>query len=79
MAETELDAALEYDLAPLITSTSLLIENAVEALEVLWLVECRLLRPLDKPLIKRKSTYLGHGHVLVWIDRRPNSRDIVRA
>ena len=68
---------LERDLTRFITSTALLVENAVDALQVLWLVECGVLPVMKKPLTKEQSQCLGHGNVMVWLDRKPESLDIV--
>jgi hypothetical protein len=70
---------LERDLTRFITSTALLVENAVDALQVLWLVECGALPVMKRPLAKEQSRCLGHGNVMVWLDRKPASMDIVSA
>lgn len=69
------DAGLECDLTPLITSTSLLVEDARDALKVLWLVECGLLPPLRRPLSRKQAEWLGHGNVMVWLDNQASSLD----
>lgn len=68
---------LERDLTRFITSTALLVENAEDALRVLWLVECGVIPVMKKPLVREQSQCLGHGNVMVWLDRKPESLDIV--
>jgi hypothetical protein len=65
------------DLTPYITSTALLIDNAQDAIHVLWLVECGLLKAMPKTINKYKGVCLGHGCVLAWVDHKPNTKDIV--
>lgn len=72
-----IDTAPE-DLSHVITSTSLSVTCAQEALDVLWLVECGKLDVLRKPLRADQGVLLGHGSVLVWIDDEAQVPEDVR-
>lgn len=71
-------SSTDNNYTPPITSFALSVEDAKDALEVLWLVQCGLLPLLHRPLTEEQGKSLGHGSVLVWIDKLPDSLSNVR-
>lgn len=70
---------IERDLPSLITHTQLRVETAVDALATMFLVECGVL-PLvatDGPLPPELGCHLGHGNILVFLDRSNRSTSLV--
>lgn len=70
---------MERDLMASLTHTRLHIETTADALAVMFLVECGVLRPAATDGIHLElGRHLGHGNVLVFLDQNDGSTTLVR-
>jgi hypothetical protein len=71
---------MECNLLASLTHTHLHIETAADALAVMFLVECGVLPPAttDGGIHIELGRHLGHGNVLVFLDKSDRSTILVR-
>jgi len=70
---------MKSDLIASLTHANLRIETAADALAVMFLVECGVLPPAvtDGGISLELGCHLGHGNVLVFLDKNDRSTTLV--